>query len=85
MTPAGMAKVGNALKDENTLIPKEDILKALKKDKTVWENYSKFPETYKTVRIGWIEGARNRPAEFRKRLDYFLKMTAKNKMFGLVR
>jgi hypothetical protein len=59
-------------------------LTELKKDKEVWKNYNGFPETYKRVRIGWIEGARKRPAEFRKRLDYFIKMTGKNKMFGNV-
>jgi uncharacterized protein YdeI (YjbR/CyaY-like superfamily) len=83
MSPAGMAKIGDALKEERFTL-KEDILAELKKDKTVWENYDRFPETYKKVRIGWIEGARNRPFEFRKRLDYFIKMTGKNKMFGNV-
>jgi len=84
MTPAGMTKIGDALKGERFEL-KDDILRELKKDKTVWENYDGFPEPYKTVRIGWIEGARKRPAEFRKRLDYFIKMTGKNKMFGNVR
>lgn len=84
MTPAGMAKIGDALK-EKIVVLKKDILTALKKDKTVWGNYNRFPETYKIVRIGWIEGARKRPAEFRKRLDYFIKMTGKNKVFGMIR
>ena len=84
MTPAGMAKIGDALK-EKIVVLKKDILTALKKDKTVWENYNRFPETYKIVRTGWIEGARKRPAEFRKRLDYFIKMTGKNKVFGMIR
>lgn len=34
--------------------------------------------------FGWIDGARKRPDEFKKRLKYFLKMTAKNKRFGMV-
>ncbi|MFZ2455422.1 MAG: YdeI/OmpD-associated family protein [Candidatus Altiarchaeia archaeon] len=84
MTPFGMAKIAGMLKDKGAS-PKKDILTALKKDKTVWDNYNKFPGTYKTVRIGWIEGARNRPEVFQKRLNYFLKMTGKNKMFGIVR
>jgi hypothetical protein len=78
-----MAKAGDALKEEEVLL-KEDILAALKKDKAVWDNYGKFPEAYRRVRIGWIEGARNRPAEFRKRLGYFVRMTEKNKLFGRV-
>ena len=34
------------------------------------------------IRIGFIEGARNRPEEFQKRLRYFIKMTEKNKQYG---
>ncbi|MBN2459624.1 YdeI/OmpD-associated family protein [Candidatus Woesearchaeota archaeon] len=65
-------------------ILKPDILKLLKEDKTTWENFQKFPESYKRIRIEWIEGARTRPELFKKRLEYFLKMTAKNKRYGMV-
>jgi len=34
------------------------------------------------IRIAFIDGARNRPLEFQKRLRYFVEMTAKNKQFG---
>jgi hypothetical protein len=61
-----------------------DIIKALKQDKNTWKNFQKFPESYKRIRIGWIEGARGRPEIFKRRLQYFLKMTAKNKRFGIV-
>lgn len=63
---------------------KDDILRLLKEDKTTWENFQKFPESYKRIRIEWIEGARTRPELFKKRLEYFLKMTAKNKRYGIV-
>jgi uncharacterized protein YdeI (YjbR/CyaY-like superfamily) len=63
----------------------EDILRELKSDPLVWRNFKKFPESYKRIRTGWIEGARIRPDIFKTRLQYFLKMTAKNKMFGMVR
>ena len=66
-------------------IMKNDILKLLKEDKVTWENFQKFPESYKRIRIGWIEGARTRPELFNKRLKYFLKITTKNKMFGMVK
>jgi len=59
-----------------------DILQAIKADKNAWANYRKLSPSYKRVRIGFIEGARNRPAEFQKRLRYFIKMTAKGKQFG---
>ena len=62
-----------------------DILNELKSNPVTWKNFKQFPESYKRIRTGWIDGARHRPAEFKKRLQYFLKMTAKNKMFGMVR
>ena len=62
-------------------IPK-DILEAIKADKEAWKNFKNFSETYKRIRIAFIDGARNRPKEFQKRLNYFIKMTGKNKQFG---
>ncbi len=64
------------------LVVARDILDAIKANKEAWANYRKLSPSYKRIRIGFIEGARNRPAEFKKRLDYFIKMTAKNKLFG---
>lgn len=63
---------------------KKDILKYLKQDKKTWENFKKFPESYKRVRIGWIESARINSEIFNTRLRYFLKMTSKNKKYGMV-
>lgn len=65
-------------------IIKDDIIRLLKEDKITWENFRKFPESYKRIRIEWIEGTRTRPEIFKKRLKYFLKMTAKNKKYGMV-
>jgi uncharacterized protein YdeI (YjbR/CyaY-like superfamily) len=61
-----------------------DIVTELKADPIVWHNFEQFPDHYKTIRTGWIDGARKRPKEFQKRLRYFIKMTRKNKMYGLV-
>lgn len=60
----------------------KDIREAIKANKEAWANYRKFSAGYKRIRIGFIEGARKRPAEFEKRLRYFIKMTAKGKQFG---
>ena len=60
----------------------EDILAAIKTDQEAWKNFQKFSETYKRIRIAFIDGARNCPKEFKKRLNYFIKMTEKNKQFG---
>ena len=60
----------------------KDILKAIKSNHQAWKNFQKYSETYRRIRIAFIDGARNRPEEFQKRLDYFIKMTGKNKQFG---
>ena len=87
MTPKGLTAVkhvfDDSLKNPKCII-KADILKLLKEDKKTWENFQKFSESYKRIRIGWIEGARTRPEDFNKRLKYFLKMTAKNKKYGMI-
>jgi uncharacterized protein YdeI (YjbR/CyaY-like superfamily) len=62
----------------------QDILEILKADPTAWKHFVKFPMSYKRIRIGWIDTARHRPEIFNQRLKYFLKMTIKNKKFGMV-
>ena len=89
MTEAGLAAVGHVFDKEadhlqSFVIPK-DILKALKADKLVWENFSNFSASYQRVRISWIDDARSRQEMFSKRLAYFIKMTAKNKQYGMMR
>ena len=58
----------------------EDILESLRQDGTVWENYQRFSEPYKRIRIAYIEAARGRPEEFRKRLNSFTEKTRRNKL-----
>jgi uncharacterized protein YdeI (YjbR/CyaY-like superfamily) len=89
MTPAGLERIKKHLvsneKGELKPIPfvmPEDIIKRLKKDPVVWENFQNFPDYYKNIRIGFIDNARERPDVFEKRLAYFIKMTAENKRFG---
>ncbi len=67
--------------EEKFQIP-ADILEALQENEQVWQNFQKFSAAYQRIRIGFIEGARNRPEEFQKRLRYFIKMTEKNKQYG---
>jgi uncharacterized protein YdeI (YjbR/CyaY-like superfamily) len=63
------------------VIPPE-ILKAIKANKAAWKNFQNFSESYKRIRIAFIDGARKRPEEFRKRLRHFIEMTENNKIFG---
>ena len=59
-----------------------DILKAIKENKKAWENYQNFSLAYRRIRIAYINGARNRPSEFKKRLDNFIKKAEQNKLIG---
>lgn len=58
----------------------KDVLKELKKDKEVWKNYEGFSEPYKRIRIAYIEAARKRPEEFKKRLNNFILKTKQGKI-----
>ncbi len=90
MTKAGLASISHVFDHKrdtkrkvSAKIP-ADIVRVLKRDPAVWKNFQRFPESYKRIRIGWIVAARRRMAIFRQRLSYFIKMTAKNKRFGMV-
>jgi uncharacterized protein YdeI (YjbR/CyaY-like superfamily) len=59
-----------------------DIIRELRANRLAWKHFQRFSDSYKRIRIGFIEGARRRPAEFRKRLAYFVKMTESDRQFG---
>lgn len=59
-----------------------DILRALKANAPTWENFQRYSAPYQRIRIAFIDGARRRPEEFKKRLAHFLRMTEQNKQFG---
>ena len=88
MTKAGLValrhELGSKRAKETRKVP-QDIEKALRKDPEVWRNFRRFPASYRTIRVGWIDGSRNRPDVFRTRLAYFVKKTKRNEMFGMVR
>src|SRR5688572_20782314 len=62
MTKAGLTALGNVLEEKFVIAP--DILAALKKDTAAWKHFQSFPKSYQSIRVGFIEGARSRPAEF---------------------
>ncbi len=63
-----------------TFIFPEDILAKIKEEKKTWNNYQNFSASYKRIRIAYIESARKRPEEFKKRLDNFIAKTREDKM-----
>ena len=89
MTRAGLTAIGRHLQPNGTLpsrfIVPPDILRAIQLHPLARKNFRRFPFSYKRIRIGWIDGARKRPAEFAKRLRYFIAKTEKNEQFGMVR
>jgi hypothetical protein len=67
---------------EKFVFPK-DIIDTIKKDKLAWKNYTKFSNVYKRIRIAYIDVARERPDEFKKRLQNFIKKSIENKQIGM--
>lgn len=58
----------------------QDIIDEIKRDSVVFENYSKFSPSYQRIRVAYIDAARKRPEEFRKRLESFISKTRENKI-----
>jgi uncharacterized protein YdeI (YjbR/CyaY-like superfamily) len=56
-----------------------DILEEIRKDDIAWKNYQRFSDPYKRIRIAYIDSARKRPEEFKKRLLNFIAKTKENK------
>ncbi len=87
MTKAGLDALAHAFTEgsEEPFVIAADIQKAIRDDKDAWEYFQKFPDSYKRVRIGYIEHARSRgKEEFEKRLNNFIRKTAQNKRFGFI-
>jgi uncharacterized protein YdeI (YjbR/CyaY-like superfamily) len=75
-----LSTLGECFAEEFEIPP--DILQAIQANEQAWENLKRYSEPYQRIRIAFIDGARNRPEEFRKRLKHFIRMTEKNKQFG---
>ena len=80
VTPSVKAAIQDIIYEE--FVVPSDILDALKANKLAWENFQKFSLQYQRIRVAYVEGARERPDEFEKRLNNLIKLTEKNKQFG---
>jgi len=90
MTKAGLVAIEHVFdptkEEPKHLVVSYNILKSLKADKQVWANFQKFPESYKRIRVAYLESQRRHSEEqYQRALRYFIKMTAKNKRFGLLK
>jgi uncharacterized protein YdeI (YjbR/CyaY-like superfamily) len=60
----------------------DEIIDRLKEDSIVWENYQRFSDAYKRIRVAYIEAAKIRPEEYEKRLNHFIHKTRENKLIA---
>jgi uncharacterized protein YdeI (YjbR/CyaY-like superfamily) len=79
--PEVLDRVRPLLVEKPVRVP-PDILAALKADPETWKNFRAFSDSYQRIRIGYLEGSRDRPEQFAKRLRNFLKMTKANRLIG---
>jgi len=80
MTDAGRAVLPDMSTD--AFVIDDEILKALKADNEVWENFSNFPPLYQRVRIDTIQIKKKQPELFQKRLQKLIENTKKGIMYG---
>lgn len=59
-----------------------DIMAAICENEQARENFQRYSGSYQRIRIAHIDGARNRPDEYDKRLKHLIRMTEQNKQFG---
>ncbi len=81
VAPDVLAELPDLGTPERVRVP-PDIRAALRADPETWRNFRAFPPAYRRIRVGYVEGARDRPAEFAKRLRHLVAMTKKGRMFG---
>ena len=67
--------------EEEFVFP-QDIIAAIQQNAEAWENYQAFSDTYKRIRIAYIDHARINPEEYEKRLQYFIRKTKENKLIS---
>jgi uncharacterized protein YdeI (YjbR/CyaY-like superfamily) len=60
----------------------KDIAEAMKASPKTWKNFRSLSKSYVRIRVAYIESARKRPVEFRKRLAHFIRMTEQGRRIG---
>jgi uncharacterized protein YdeI (YjbR/CyaY-like superfamily) len=83
MTPAGLKAIGSL--KTSRLVVAADVRAAFERDPIAWKRFQRFPASYRRIRIAFVEGARSRPEEFKRRLRNLMRKSARNERFGMVR
>jgi uncharacterized protein YdeI (YjbR/CyaY-like superfamily) len=78
--PEVLAGLGDLLAQE--YVYPADIVAALQANEVAWENFQNYSGAYRRIRVAYVDGARDRPEEFGKRLANLIKKTERDKQFG---
>lgn len=65
----------------DSFIINAQIERRLKGDELIYENFIKFPDLYRRIRIDTIQQVKNQPEIFQKRLDKLIQYTGQNKLY----
>lgn len=90
MTAVGLAAIAHVYnpktdKSENFTMP-SGILKAIKANPDAWKYFQSMPETYKRIRVAYIESRKRHDiGMYKNALANFVRMTAQNKRIGFVK
>ena len=80
MTPAGLAAAPDL--DPSLFVFEDWVLEAIKADESAWANYNSFPETYRRIRVDYIQHYRQtgREEQAQKALGHFVQDCHAGKM-----
>ena len=81
MIHPSLLETTNEVINEEFKFPK-DIIDSIREDEIAWKNFQNFSDSYKRLKIAYVNDARKRPEEFNKRLKNLIKKTMENKQFG---
>lgn len=90
MTEAGLKAISHVYDPAKDKVDKfkipAGILRAVKSNPDVWKNFQKMPESYKRIRVAYIESRkRHSTGMYKSALSNFIKMTSENKRIGFVK
>lgn len=80
MTPAGQAVLPDL--DPGKFRAPPALLKRLKQDPVLWQNFCALPDYYKRIRLDYIVRRGDRPDLYEKTLAYFMRQTRAGKRYG---
>ncbi|NRB46862.1 MAG: YdeI/OmpD-associated family protein [Saprospiraceae bacterium] len=85
MTEAGVEPIKDQIGSPEDAFEVPDWIHQQLVEAGLKEKFAGFPLMYKRLKIGWItEASKYRPEESQRRLNYLIKMTSKDKMYGTI-